>query len=669
MSQLVVDMFFAIFFVLLLILLFKLRERVFGDDRDSFKCSFFGIAILFAASVFRLINHQGGFNAVPFLSESLYCDLIEAIGIVTGITLMVAGVSIWLPTKKNTDKAAAETYVKHKKVLRIIREIDESAEIEPLFDTIPASVCDCFGFAAAAVLRFNHKVNRFLYTNGHNLSSRLSRLLPDYAPQLPREGDSLDAIMQKVEPDYCLRLRLEDKPKAAVFFWKMKSMSLSIEEGNMLEDLEAAFSRRLRTHFLSGKAGYFAKSGQCLLRVGEMAASSRDLAGNMPYLHGIFSDAVGAEYISLAIMDKYDFNMRRFTVGKNRKVLLENGSSFPLENTQVETVRRNRKGLLISDVTAAGGLPVDTLFVSCGLKSLISVPISNRGRLIAVLTAGNSRPGYFTKRDLTRAEMIALALTPAVEYEIASRATFEKDSYLGAIMAFDGAVAGCRDVDNLLQAAGKTLIDNISTTLVRITALNSRGDELVTKVVRTIRPSYSIKTDDVAVSPESIPCHWAALHDKRPQGINQNDPDTRMDEPELRALVMEGARSALIVPVVVDDVTYGLITLGEMRHPERFRYDPATIVFCRNIALKTAAAIKRYKTPPSQGQSGIGQYAVSPGVDRMDAYREIRPLLTNMVGEIELLHLKGTGLGDASGRIVDSLKRSADEVVTVVNRE
>ena len=113
MSQLIIDVFFTAIFILLLILLAKIRIKAFSNNRDSYRYTFLGISVLGVVSLLQLAGHQDALNSIPFLSEPVYRELALGIGIVSGITLMIAGASIWLPVrKKKTGKTENSGYSK-----------------------------------------------------------------------------------------------------------------------------------------------------------------------------------------------------------------------------------------------------------------------------------------------------------------------------------------------------------------------------------------------------------------------------------------------------------------------------------------------------------------------------------------------------------------------------
>ncbi|UCD18193.1 MAG: hypothetical protein JSV44_04580, partial [Candidatus Zixiibacteriota bacterium] len=123
MSQLIFDLFFAVTFVLLLYLLAKIRERIFIENKVSYRYALSGVFVFCVVSVLQLAGHQGLFDLIPLLSEPIYLEVIKIIGIIAGITLLVAGVSVWIPSRRKKDTPASKPASPPDRITEIILKI------------------------------------------------------------------------------------------------------------------------------------------------------------------------------------------------------------------------------------------------------------------------------------------------------------------------------------------------------------------------------------------------------------------------------------------------------------------------------------------------------------------------------------------------------------------
>jgi len=668
MTQFILDMFFTMVFVLLFIFLVRIKERTFIENRESYRYTTTGISVLFFVSLLRLLNHQGWFEAVPFLSESIYFDLSEAIGIITGIALMIAGVSIWLPVKRRTISQADNRAEKSQLVQEILFETIQTKEINNIFDRIPKLICQNFDFSGAAVYRLNHRKRHFLCTDlfdPDDSAKKLDKLQFDTTNALT----VLEDVNNVFGVTFPLLVEVKNNLQAVILFWREENIEVSADDRMALEKIERTLSFRIKTQYRRQKQIHIDDTLQYLRQMQTVTAMRKDIKSNLQNFHLLFNRALGAEYFSLAVLDRHRKNLRRYTIGMDRRVLLESGGCLPIENTQIESVLNERRSLLIQDISS-GLTEVDSLLASCGQRSLVALPIINYDRVIAVVTLGHPRVNYFKRRHQHRAEMMTAVMASAVEAEIGRRTVYERDRYFGAIAAFDSIIQNSTDMDMVLKAATDLLMENVGTTMVRISVLDKSRTDLHTRSLKSVRPFDDIKVEKTVISKEMTPWHMMAIEENRPLLINQNDPETVMNVNEAGALVFKNMQSALIVPIVVNGYTYGLITLGEMRNWDRFSYKPATMTFCREIATRIADAVKIFSFSRAilkERKENNPEYIYGP--TEIDIRRELKSPLTNLKGSLDLLKLRGLGDTDEAGRIFNSLEESTNRMISVLNGE
>jgi transcriptional regulator with GAF, ATPase, and Fis domain len=666
MSQFILDFFFAFIFVFILALLIRIRDKTFADNRESYRYTVSGILALFVVSVIRLVSNQSLFGEIPFLSEPVYRELVEAIGIVAGIALMIAGVSIWLPSRKRWETAAQGDGEYDLAIQKIEKEILETPSISRLLARIPELICGLFQFDSSALLKWNSRSRNFICAQRHNLSEALSEKLDQCEIKIDIDREGLDSTARSLKASYCFAVRVKDQARAVLIFWKEGRESLDAQQRSALDGLAALLSFRLSDYLLEQKHKFIDETQNYLGRIRELVSRRAEIRENLHDLHMLFKHAVGCEYMSLAVADGAAKGMKTYTAGINRRVLLEDGGRMPVENTHVGKVLSSERSLFIADVSSVSDPTVNSLFLSCGQRSLIAVPVTNHGRVIGVLTLGHSMPGHFKNRDLVRVETMAIALAPAVESEIAREAVFERDRYLGSLSAFDSLVESEADIDSILNSAADVIMENVGTTMVRVGLLSEGRNKLLTRALKTIRPLDTVSAEEALISREMTRWHQMVMQENRLLLINQDDPQSSMDKNECRSLVFEGMRSALIVPIVVSGFTQGFITLGEMRQWDRFSYDSATILFCRQMAGKVAAAIGMYKLGRAIAKfKGTGRVTAAP--DRDSLLRELKSPITHIRGSIDLLKLKQVSSGPVSRKVLANMEESANRIIALVN--
>jgi signal transduction histidine kinase len=222
----------------------------------------------------------------------------------------------------------------------------------------------------------------------------------------------------------------------------------------------------------------------------------------------------------------------------------------------------------------------------------------------------------------------------------------------------------------MFSAAAELLIQNISTTMARITLLSSARTELITKTLKTIRPLNDIRSENVGISPELTPWHYMVMAENRLLLINQNDPESYMSYGETEALAFTGMRSALIVPIAINGLTIGLITMGEMREWDRFSYDAAAISFCKAVAAKIGSGMKLIQLSRALLNDRLmGKITLERGKESSDIYQELKTPLTSLRGSIDLLRMKGYSQAGDSEKIMELMEKSANRIMSILDND
>ncbi|MBN2226573.1 MAG: GAF domain-containing protein [candidate division Zixibacteria bacterium] len=666
MSLFILDLFFALTFVVLLGLLVRVRERVFRDNRESYRCTVGGLFSLGIVSVIQLVSHQELLHQVPLLSEPIYLEVIEIIGIITGITLLISGISVWIPGRRGnteTEKTSRSRVAIDDILLRLMR-VDATAT---LFDEIPRMIADRFGFDSLAVFRRHHSHKRIMLTDESNLASSIrgdikrSLRLTGSVPKL------VEAVRKATGPVGEIPLTIGARTVGAILFWKDHPEKLCEEELNALRRLSTALSSVLDTRYLDIKSEYYEGSWRHFAQVRDILTSRKDLKSNLQSFYYLFRQAVGAEYLSLGLIESGRENVKRFTIGVNASVLLDGVTNPTGASSCFTQVVDQARGLRVADVRNERIENVDSLSLSCGQRSLMAVPVLQGGSVIAVLTLGHRAPNRFSRRDLLRAEMLAQAMTPVVASELHRRAILMRDRQLSALMSFNAAMESAHDVDTLFDAAAETLLKGIGTSLVRVTTLDRQHQVLETQAIKTVRPFDEVRTDAVAVSRQMTRWHEMVLDQQRPLLLNQRDPETAMDKPEMDSLVMPGMQSALILPIAVNGLVIGLVTLGEMRRWERFSYDSLAITFGREVIARLVSGIKLLQMSRIISSSKAeSQPAPVIGTEN-DRFRELKSPVTSLRGSLDLLKIRGMHDEVYADELMHAMERSTDRIMSLLN--
>lgn len=668
MTQMILDLFFAFTFLALLILLFRIKSRAFIDNKDSYRYILGGISVFCITSILQLAANQGMFESLPFLSEPVYLEVVKIIGIVAGITFLIAGISIWLPGRTRKDNISGVKPELKKNIDRIILRVLNGKAIEAVFRIAPKIISRCFGFDSWIVIRVCHRKNSAILTDSGGITGDTIALAHQALDFDGPASHSFSRVREMGRSSYDLPIRINNRQVAGIFFWQRGQKWLNEGDMVLLDRIAEILSFRLSSEYARIKGEFFEQCWRNYFQIISVLQNRGNLKEKIQPLYHLFNNAVGAEYMSLAVTEQGRNNIRRYSAGINGNVLLDGVINPAMQSRYIYDVLENKKGIRIGNVMADGGESADPLFISCGQKNLMAIPVICDGRPLAVLTLGHSCPNKFNRRDRLRVEILATALSQAVEAELGRRSLFERDRLLGAITAFDSTVSKCRDIESILQAAARTISKNTMTTMVRITTYDNEQNLLTTRALETIRPIRDMQNDNVIVSDALAFWHNMVIQENRLLLINQQNIEASMDKIEAATLVFPEMKSALIVPIKVNDKIYGMITLGEMREWNRYSYNPSVINFCKEIALQTAGGIKQLKLEHLLLKNiNPSDKAVAMPNRTQELFSRLNSPASRLRGSLDLIRQKGLSREEGSDEILSMMEKSADEIMSVLH--
>lgn len=667
MSKFVLDLFFAASFAVLLLILMRTRSRLFLENAASYRYSMTGLTILFFVSVLQLTAHQRVFWTMPFLSEPMYLEMVEIIGIISGITLLIAGASLWIPGRRKSvrPESAADraVHVTNRINLEVIRD----RRPDFLFQELPSVIMRAFEFDGYAVLKHSGRSGKVHLAAHDGLHDDCRDDILRLTDGVKDRAEIFGFAGRACRPAAEIPIRVMGHQVAGLYFWKKGTDRVAEPEQIALNRISEIVSSHLTAHYSKGKSEYYESNWRHYFQLVDILGGTGSLKGRIQLVSELFHQAVGSEYFSLALMINGRENLRRYTCGLNGGMLLDSHANPAGESGYVVKVVESGRGIIIHNAAESELVSKESLLVECGQNSLMALPLTNMGRLLGLLTVGHTRQAYFDQRKLLRAEMLASALVGAAEKELAQYAVECREKYLNALLTFDRESEEIRDIDRLLNRAAEIIEQNLMTTMVRISTLNADNISLSTRTVQTIRPFERGGQETVNLSSQTTFWHHLAAHEQRPLLISRENAETQMNKSESEALVFDSMQTALIVPITINGLTFGLITLGEERKWQRYSYDAAAINFVRELAARLGMAIKLLKF----SQAFISEYmtpktAIIPD-EKQRLLDRLKSPTTAIRGSLEMLKRAGTLDADRSRRLVTMMDESTEEIMAALN--
>ncbi|GEM_PF-1382874 len=591
-SQFVLDLFFSIIFAALLILLYTLREKFFFKNRTSYRYSCAGLTVLCGVAIIQMAGHLGVLDGVPLIGEELYRNIIEAIGIVSGVTLLLAGVSFWLPGESFEDLSAEHDTGKEFYPREIREVILNSKGPDELFTKTFEKTCRMYGFSGYILLRYFSTRSKPVFISCNSLNQALVNALKNETINWENGIGEIERLKHDLGFNSAIPMYVSNKLKGAVFFHGESEKQFGEAESHQLELIGNAVTRRLEEFASLIRKEYNDGCWQNLRRLTRLVALKTDIRDQLRGIYDVFHEALGAEYFSLDIIDESRSYNRRYSVGINGTILL-NQATLPADNqSHLATVIKEGRSLVIDNISCPRKLPVDSLILSCAQVSMMAIPLYRGGRIAGVVTIGSPREANFNRRKQFASRLFCYALLPIVSIDSSRLIRQKALAYNDLINSFARQMSEAYSRNDILERAARLIIDNTGTAMVRIHGFAQSEMRLRTVAVETRRPMAIADSEEIRVSARTTPLYWTAAMERRLISIRVDDENQPRYEAELKECDLDGMKSVLLVPVLVNGFTEAIITLADMRTDGRNIIDSADITFLQSLAEIIGMAFK-----------------------------------------------------------------------------
>jgi len=675
MPQLIYDLMFSSTFVIILLAVLRFGKAVIGTDTYAYKNIIIGLSFLSVFSLIQLGGHQGVFAGIPMLREAAGRKLAEAIGITGGLIFLLSGVSSWLPRMMKS-KHNNQSFNRRYFCLKMIgQSLDRGKTLNEVFGNILEYLSTYLGIPRCAIYTYSVRKKCLRLSGKTGFSGDEAGPLREISVdqscmdmmrhQRPlTDFGKLFDILGSGRPDVLLPMGNSRRLYAALICWIDKPGTIDDDFIDFMASLGSMLSRHIQSFAVQTQKEFYLTQQTLKDRFNETCGHLSSLHDLMPEFYRILKDAVGAEFASLATLDSSGENMVRYTIGSTGRMLLEKGISRRTRGTDVYDVYRSRKSLfepkvLTNDRTGEQ----DGLFLSCGMRSKMVCPVKAGKRVVAVLTVGHARPGYFTTVSLRRVEGLADLVSGVVQRDRMSRTMETKEDLMLRLQLMQRNLIDGAPVGTFFDQVCDVLTRRMKCTIARISLLDQDRLNLRSQACRTIRPIVDNLREKEALPLSLLPWHRLTLDNEKVMLINQEDPESQMPSQESSSVLIPDIKSAMLVPIRLDDTVQGVISIGESRNWNRRAFGATDLIFAKDVAAKCSLALqlKKMQVDYERSREQLNRISAGDGMPWGRVRSRIKSPLTSIIGAVELLKAKGRD-DEFSTKYHDLILRSADRI-------
>lgn len=668
------DLLYLALFLVVLIAIYRLKASASAADKPALGRIVIGMICLTIISILQTLDHQMMLESVPLIGDPSGLKTVMAIGIMTGLAFLLTGVGAWLPSWGGNRKRQTDLGKRYFCLKMVQQAVDRSRS----FDEALAETANCL----MAYMKLSRCVG-FKYSAARGMlyaakSSEDSEAVPAQWKSISLSGTRLNRELRRwrawrtaterseelyfgiYTPDMIVPITHKQTLYGAIFAWGETSENTDDDMIDLLTTIGEILGRHATALVAAAKGDYQHNrleaveefSQQC-----QQASGVKDIIGHMCRM---IQRMVGAEYLSFSALDSSGENMIRHTIGSAGRLLLEKGISRPTQGSEIYRIYREGAPRVTVDVAVdeMGGVE-DGLFLSCGMHARLSLPVLAGKRVMAVVTLGHSRTGHFTPRHSVALQSLIGMVAGVVAREQLIRRLDIKENQIVQLETAERNLADNGSEPDQLDSICRLVTEHMNSTIARVSLLDGDRSHLVSQACRSIRPLSGELKHDAVIPLSLLPWHRMALDAKKLMLINQEDPESRMLVPEASASLVPDLKSAVLVPILVNDNPVGLLSIGEQRNWNRRSLGATDLIFAKNMAGKCAVALRMGASPVRT--RSISDATRESIVTQPRIRQQISDPLSSIIGAVELLKRRHDG-DDYTTKYHDLILRSAERI-------
>ncbi len=550
------DIIVALIFLCSLVAISRFSQYLTAEDRQSYNHTALGLSILAVVSLIQIYNGLGVLRAVPFVSDPLFFKLAYCIGIITGLTFLISGVTSWVPLSRSY-----RMYSKDKiRKLELIKKTEQLARVENrlpvIFQKTLEQMLGSYTLAKGAAFIYSHRKSQLVCvspeTTGGEGGLDYSGLVfsKSVASSFSKHcGVTPDIIIDKLPqglsmPELMVPVMAGDSLAGLFLLWEVETSRLSDEDRINLKIAADVIGRKVNNDLLSMKVSF--ERGLQTWRdvINSRLDWRRDGKETLSKIVDCFRGKVAFDLFSLTIV--YRGNVaQRYTLGETGGLLSESNLDFGQADSLTREVFVGRKPKYEADLEVNSAASVDNMVSKGGYRSLLLHPVTVGNSTEAIVTLASRKPGQFTSKRRRYVETLMPVLADFVAFDKHRREIGIRERRAFLVNDFVSEIRQQEDLQAIIGKAAGILSKELKSTVVRVSTvdadgafLNSRALEL--KRQSRIGDSCGRVDDSVADAVSPARAGYGASHDDQPGKHRPKNHRARID-PGVRGRLEIGA--------------------------------------------------------------------------------------------------------------------------------
>jgi len=633
----------------------RVRCKCFPEYKASWWSQLAGLSLIVLGTL--------GMGGLGLTKGSMAGTLLFASLYLTGIFLFLAGLSRWLVPVLETAREGWDAQRRLAFLKNLNRKLAGHPQIKELSQVALFELHETLRYEAGAIYYQEALTSNMSLAAQLGASSKTLPLILERGEwksiSVQKESDKQDQARAESFP---IILRAGSRIMGLALLWPDKTANPKVSDQGVLE----LWSNTLANAFLRQRDIKLKELRQKSVRIMNQLTTLTDQHETLdilfPKVAGQIKEIVEYQVCCLVTLDKSCQNMERYTVGPAGSLLWEKGVSCCSGKTIVEKVCKSGQVLIQNggqhqpSIDRPGGIPI---LAAC--QSVLAVPLKTGTRVWGVILLGHREQSRYRKIEGRFLQLVLHHLTfhlisLELRQEIAKR-----DGLLSILEELDRQVVKLPNLTQRLSRISEVLSTALPVTSCRISILRQNGSTLESLSEYSLRKRENPSGPAQSISLDKLPWHRLALLSRRAMLVNQSDPESMMPKEEARAAFTGPVNSALLVPLISDQKTVGLLSLAEERDWNRRPFTYPEILTAELAADRLAELICHlHQDSPDQWSKPVQPDQLQ--INSLALRRQLSDPLCGILGASELILAKGDGLDHNSLRYAQIIHRMAERI-------
>lgn len=672
MTLRVADWVIPLFFLTALVLLLRYRRQLQAEDKESYRYIGVGLVLLALVSLSRLYFVEGYFVTVPFLSDVLFYRITSWIVIVTGATLVVSGISSWLPIARRL-RGDNDQRMKRLEVLKHLEQmISLDYRPEVFLQNALAHVVDQIGLARGAVYRYSETQGRAFLTgiwprtseNQHDTSAlamsvaQARKLADGPTPEVHR------LIRQNLgigeAPHLVLPIVVDTRIAGFFVFWQAQGTALSADQSSTLKMAVEICARRIAAERFRAEAHHYRRASQLHFELDRIQTSGLSNAETMAAVLRRIRAGLDADVVALWLINKAEEFFTRYTIGEAGSLLLEKGLPVPEEYSELTNGPSARASKLLCADHATRN--IHKAMLESDFKSGIAAPILDTDRMSATLLVGSRELHGLTQSDVRILDTQLETIRRMVGAVVGGSARIKVDRSLLGLNRLWSKFHTTGDLQSLFEETCRQLAKVLPVDVVRISTTDLAGQFLTSQALHHDDNLEAMTPPRGRMIRSLMPCHEQAIRTGKICHATTSDPASFLKQGEATQLLSDDLRFITAVPIKAEQRVAGVICLGQTEGRAFFGLGRQDLLLARTAAQGIGFGLAMAQRSGLFQESSLAEpETVSLRSDF--AFRSrVKSSLSGIFGSVELLKAQQESPDPQINRYLTIIDRSARRI-------